>query len=88
MTKYYKQGAIVKVLAGREIGQIFIIKDVEKNFAYLVNGKSRPLDCPKKKNFKHLYLLDKFSNLDFSKCNDSDVIKYLKDYSKSKLDCK
>ena len=57
MKEYFKSGAIVKTIAGREKNQIFLIKYVDKNFAYLINGKNRPIECPKKKNFKHLFLL-------------------------------
>ena len=84
MTEYLNSGAIVKSIAGREKNQIFLILKVDKNNAYLVNGKTRQLNCPKKKNFKHLYLLEKSSNLDMDKLTDGDIIKYLKDYIKSR----
>lgn len=86
MIEYFKSGAIVKAIAGREKNQIFIIKYADKDFAYLINGKNRPIECPKKKNFKHLFLL-KQSNIDVQDMTNADVIKYLKDYIKSR-DCK
>lgn len=86
MKEYFKSGAIVKAIAGREKNQIFIIKYVDKDFAYLINGKNRPIECPKKKNFKHLFLL-KQSSIDVLEMTNADVIKYLKDYIKSR-DCK
>ena len=86
MIDYFKSGAIVKTISGRERNQIFLIKYVDNNFAYLINGKNRPIECPKKKNFKHLYLL-KQSNIDVQNMTNADVIKYLKDYIKSR-DCK
>ena len=87
MTKYYCSGAIVIAIAGREKNEIFIILRTEGNNAYLINGKARPIKCPKKKNFKHLQLVSKSAGLDFEKITNADVIKFLKDYNKSK-DCK
>ena len=87
MTKYYCSGAIVQSIAGREKNQIFLIFKTEGNFAYLIDGKSRKIECPKKKNFKHLNLLKKSSDLNFDNLTNADIIKFLKDYNKSK-DCK
>jgi ribosomal protein L14E/L6E/L27E len=87
MEKYYCSGAVVISIAGREKNQTFLILKTEGNVAYLINGKARPIESPKKKNFKHLQLLSKSSNLDFEKLTNADVIKFLKDYNKSK-DCK
>lgn len=87
MTENFCKGAIIKVIAGKEKNQIFIIKHTEDNYCYLVNGKTRKLNCPKKKNFKHLMLLKKESGIDLDKAYDCDVIKCIKDYIKSR-DCK
>jgi len=86
MTKYYCSGAIVLAIAGREKNETFLILKTEGNYAYLTNGKSRPIESPKIKNFKHLQLLNKDSKLDMSNVTNADLIKFLKDY-KSK-DCK
>ena len=80
-------GAVVKATAGREKNEIFVILKIDNNFAYLVNGKTRKIECPKKKNFKHLQMLNSHSNLDMNHLVNCDVIKYLKDYIKSR-DCK
>ena len=87
MTKYYCSGAIVQSIAGREKNEIFLILKTEGDYAYLINGKNRKIECPKKKNFKHLQLLKKSSDLDINKLTNADVIKFLKDYNKSN-DCK
>ena len=86
MTKYYCRGAVVKSIAGRESGELFIIMNVDKDYAYLANGKSRPIESPKKKNFKHLHLLCKSENsgLDLENITNAHLIKYLKDYYKSR----
>ena len=87
MNKYYCSGAVVLSIAGREKKEIFLILKTEGTMAYLINGKTRPIECPKKKNFKHLQLLSKSSDLNFDKLTNAQVIKFLKDYNKSK-DCK
>ena len=86
MKKYFDRGAVVKAIAGRESEELFIILKVENNFAYLINGKSRPIENPKKKNIKHLFLLcrSELSNINFDKLTNALVINYLKDYNKSK----
>lgn len=87
MVEYFCKGAVVKSTYGRDKNEIYIIKSVDNKFAYLINGKSRPIECPKKKNFKHLKLLNKTSEIDVDSVANCDVIKYLKDYIKSS-DCK
>ena len=86
MTKYYNNGAVVMSIAGKDKNEIFIILNVDGNYAYLINGKSRPLENPKKKNIKHLHLICKSENtgLDMSSLTNAHTIKYLKDYIKSK----
>lgn len=49
-------GNVVLVLAGKEKGEIFIVSKVEKNRAFIVDGKRLKKNNPKKKNFKHIRL--------------------------------
>lgn len=86
MRKYLNRGALVKAIQGRESGEIFIILDADDEFAYLANGKTRTIEQPKKKNKKHLYLLLKGEdvNLDFNGLTNAHIIKYIKDYNKSR----
>jgi ribosomal protein L14E/L6E/L27E len=82
----FNNGDIVKAIAGREKEELFIIYNIDNNFAYLVNGRSRQIENPKKKNIKHLFLLcrSELSNINFDKLTNALVINYLKDYNKSK----
>jgi large subunit ribosomal protein L14e len=46
---------IVKSLAGRDKGRMFMVLDLEdENFALLVDGKLRRLESPKRKKLKHI----------------------------------
>lgn len=86
MRKYLCKGALVKSTQGREEGEVFLIINDEEDYAYLVNGKTRTLLQPKKKNKKHLYLLKRVEdvNLDYTNLTDAHIIKYIKDYNKSR----
>lgn len=50
----YTVGQIVRAKAGRDKNGFFIIKELDGKYAYIVNGKSRKVDCPKKKKLIHL----------------------------------
>ncbi|MBE5738512.1 MAG: hypothetical protein E7354_02160 [Clostridiales bacterium] len=86
MRKYLGKGALVKAIQGRESGQVFIVLDADEEYAYIANGKTRTIEQPKKKNKKHLYLLLKSEdvNLDFTGLTNAHIIKYIKDYNKSR----
>lgn len=49
-------GQVVKALAGRDKGRFFLVLDTDKGFALITDGKTRPLERPKRKNVKHLAL--------------------------------
>ena len=50
----YTVGQIVRAKAGRDKNGFFIIKDIDGQYAYIVNGKSRKVESPKKKKLIHL----------------------------------
>lgn len=71
-------------VAGREKNRLFIITKIEDQWVYLVDGKTRKLENPKKKNIKHINLkkrentfTEKIINQTITNC---DIIKILKDY--------
>ena len=86
MKEYMSIGAVVMAIAGREKGEIFLIQNVQGEYAYLVNGKTRTLEVPKKKNLKHLQLLCKSekTNLDMLNISNAQIYKFLNDYNKSR----
>ena len=45
---------VVRSTAGRDQGLCFYVIQEEQNFLYLVNGKDRTLDKPKRKKRKHV----------------------------------
>ena len=60
MVRFIGEGDLVKSLAGRDFGKIFLVIGVEGKFAYIIDGRVRKIAKPKKKNVKHL---EKFSNV-------------------------
>ena len=57
-------GRIVRSRAGRDKDGLFVVMRVEGDFAWLCDGKTRPLLRPKKKRLRHLGLTDGFIQKD------------------------
>ena len=43
--------------SGHDKNQIYLIKEKDEKFVYLVNGTTRTLDMPKKKNAKYIQII-------------------------------
>lgn len=90
MEDKFVEGALVKAILGREKNENFIVLkcDLKNKLVYLVNGKQRKIENPKKKNIKHLIVVLKDIGLNQkikeNKIIDADIIKTLKDYKSSK----
>ena len=48
------EGMVVVSTQGRDNEHLYIVKNVENGYAYVVDGKQRTIQNPKKKKFKHL----------------------------------
>ena len=73
----FSVGQIVKAKAGRDKDGFFIIKEIDGQYAYIVNGKSRKVDSPKKKKLIHLAPTSRFVQ-DFN--TNREVIRILSDF--------
>lgn len=86
----YTKGQIVYSKCGRDRANPFIIIKEEAEFLYLVDGKLRKLSSPKKKNKKHVQIVNEIDNNIKKKLDenlyllDSDVRKALQPY---KINC-
>ncbi|MGO1580355.1 MAG: KOW domain-containing protein [Peptoniphilaceae bacterium] len=77
-----KVGLVVKSMAGRDAGEVFLInKVIDESFVYIVNGKTRKLANPKKKKIKHLALYKDCIDLNVENLNDAYIRKALNNYS-------
>ena len=55
-------GMLASSKTGRDKDTVYIIIKEEKEYVYLVNGLSRKLDNPKKKNKKHIQIIKKMQD--------------------------
>lgn len=51
-------GSFVEAIAGHDAGKKYVIINTDTEYVYLVDGKIRTIDRPKKKKKKHTRLLD------------------------------
>jgi ribosomal protein L14E/L6E/L27E len=54
-----KKGLIVKSKAGHDAGCFFVVVDFDGEYAYISDGKRRPISHLKKKKIKHLAFTNK-----------------------------
>lgn len=55
MKQQIRVGSIVRSIAGRDVGKIYLVKKIiDKNFIELVDGRSKTLQNPKRKRIKHI----------------------------------
>lgn len=52
----YTVGQVVYSKSGHDKGKAFVVTEVEEDFLYLVDGKCRSIDKPKKKKIKHVQI--------------------------------
>ena len=48
------KSSLIVSKAGRDQGQLFYVIDVDEQYVYLADGKSRKLEKPKRKKRKHI----------------------------------
>jgi len=78
-----KIGQIVFSKRGRDKGMAMIVIAVEGEYAYLADGKMRPLEKPKKKKAKHIQPTKEVVNLSPAcgrALQDADIRKFLAGY--------
>ena len=86
----YGVGMMARSLAGHDKGKVYMVLDVKEPFVYLVDGKIRTLDHPKKKRIKHVqvdrHIPEWIQNviLEGRDLQDSDVIVEEENTAKSK----
>lgn len=58
-TREIKKGQLVKSRAGRDKDKLYLIINWDDEYVFVVDGDSRRLQNPKKKNIRHLWYTDK-----------------------------
>ena len=86
----YTVGQVVYAKGGHDKGKAFIVTEIEEDFLYLTDGKSRKMDKPKKKKTKHVQITNYYDDELKTKIEngeyllDADFVKALKKYSDQK----
>lgn len=83
MKSVLNRGSVVQSLLGYDKGDIYVIKEANKSFAFVINGSNKTLNNPKTKNKKHLKTLDgyySFENKNENQINFEvhNLVKYYK----------
>ena len=50
-------GMLAKSRAGHDKGHLYVIYNADETYVYLVDGKTRTIDKPKKKKRKHVQII-------------------------------
>lgn len=74
-----KPGQLVRSLAGRDKGKHYLVfEKLDYKHVLLVDGRTRPVERPKKKNIAHLQHYERRAEpVDFNQLTDNQVISYL-----------
>ena len=65
MEKAIKSGDLVKAISGRDAENYFVVIEVKQDRALIVDGRTRKINYPKRKNVKHLKKVLSEEFLDF-----------------------
>lgn len=80
-----KSNCIVESTKGKDIGKLYIVSNIDGNFAYICDGKIKNKGNLKKKNVKHLKFIEFSEDLDFNSMKDCDIIYRLKSIKNNKI---
>ena len=76
----FEIGMLAKSKAGHDKGHVYVILKADETYVYLVDGKIRTMDKPKKKRKKHVQLI--CEQHDMSGIDDVGVKRILKLFDK------
>ncbi len=76
----FEIGMLARSKAGHDKGHVYIIVETDETCVYLVDGKIRTLDRPKKKKMKHVQLIKE--KHDLAGLDDVGVKRILKVFDK------
>ncbi len=79
-----KPGQLVRSLAGRDKGKHYLVlSELDQKYVFLVDGQSRPISRPKRKNKAHLQHYDRRAAFKEAfapdQLSDSQIVRAIKD---------
>ena len=75
-----RKGMLARSRAGHDAGALYVITEADDTYVYLVDGKVRTLDKPKKKKKKHVQLIKE--SFDIQGATDVDIKRWIKIWNK------
>lgn len=76
-------GMLARSTAGHDEGKIYVIIAEDAAYVYLVDGKTRTLDKPKKKKKKHIQIIKE--KYDIHDSDDVRIKRILKEWNKEEV---
>lgn len=76
----FETGMLARSKAGHDEGRVYVIMDTDDAYVYLVDGKLRTLQNPKKKKKKHVQIIK--NKYDIAEADDVKIKRILKTWSK------
>ena len=75
-----EKGMLAKSKAGHDKGKVYVIYDVDETYVYLVDGRIRVLENPKRKKRKHVQVI--CENYDVTNIDDVGIKRILNLFDK------
>lgn len=76
----FETGMLARSKCGHDAGNVYVIICVDQSYVYLVDGRIRTLEKPKKKKKKHVQII--CSKYDITGATDVSIRRLLKEWSK------
>ncbi len=76
----FEKGMLVKSKAGHDKGKIYVIADMDETYVYVVDGRLKKLESPKKKKYRHVQVIHR--QYDIAGADDTAVKRILKMYNR------
>ena len=76
-----RTSVLAKSLAGHDKGELFVIIQEDREYVFLVDGKSRTVKEPKRKNKKHIQVI--YNGLNHKeKLTDEEIRRWIRCYKR------
>lgn len=66
-------GSLVISKSGHDKNHVYVVMEVESGFVYLVDGRIKTIDKPKKKNIKHIQMINYKSDVIIEKIDNKEL---------------